>query len=251
MKKFTLKLLLASIMVLPLTNAFSQVWYEPFNDEDPVDWTLHQSGTDFLYWFDGRMITFRQSNTTNTLLLVSPPIEIIPDGYIRFDLGENGGVPSLDMAFGTVTDPSDPSTFTELLLYTPTVDWLTHEFDLSNLTDSDNIVYFAWKMETDQPNYYSIDNVIITGSVLGTNELENTKVAVYPNPSNGNINISSQIDLGETKISIYDINGRKVFNKDVSLHNSVNVNAENLNTGLYIMQIEGVDYSQTVKLLIN
>jgi len=252
MRKLTFKLLLASLMVLPLTNAFSQIWYEPFNDEDPVDWTIHQTDPDFLYWYDGKMISFRQSFTFETIMLVSPAIEIDPDGYINFDIGEySDGPPPYDMAFGTVTDPADPSTFTELALYTPTIEWETHEFDLSNLSDPDNVVYFAWKMITDLPNYYSIDNIIVTGTVLGINEIKNSVVSVYPNPSNGNINISSRIDLGEATISIYDINGRKVFNQEVTIHDSVNVNAENLNTGLYILHVEGVDYSHTTKLLIN
>ncbi len=74
---------------------------------------------------------------------------------------------------------------------------------------------------------------------------------IYPNPSNGNINIRALIDLGDATISIYDINGRKVFNQEVTLQDDVNVNAENLNTGMYIMKIEGVDYNHTAKLIIN
>ncbi len=77
------------------------------------------------------------------------------------------------------------------------------------------------------------------------------KLIIYPNPSNGNINIKALIDLGDATISIYDINGREVFNQEVTLQDNVNVNAENLNTGMYIMKIEGVDYSHTSKLIIN
>ncbi len=88
---------------------------------------------------------------------------------------------------------------------------------------------------------------------LGTSDhssLDNNFI-IYPNPSNGNINIKSLIDLGDATVSIFDINGRKVYSKEVTLQNTVNVNAENLNTGLYIIQINGVDYSHTAKLIIN
>jgi len=88
---------------------------------------------------------------------------------------------------------------------------------------------------------------------LGVNDngsIENNLI-IYPNPSNGNINIRALIDLGDATISIFDINGRKVFNQEVTLQDTVNVNAENLNTGLYIMQIDGLDYSHTAKLIIN
>jgi hypothetical protein len=87
---------------------------------------------------------------------------------------------------------------------------------------------------------------------LGTNEnsLDNNFI-IYPNPSNGNINIKSLIDFGDAKVSIYDMNGREVFTNEVSLQNTVNINAENLTTGLYILQINGVDYSHSAKLIIN
>ena len=52
-------------------------------------------------------------------------------------------------------------------------------------------------------------------------------------------------------ITIFDINGRRVFSQDVSLHDTVNINAENLRTGLYLIQIDGVDYTHTAKLIIN
>ncbi|MFK5982292.1 MAG: T9SS-dependent M36 family metallopeptidase [Flavobacteriaceae bacterium] len=79
----------------------------------------------------------------------------------------------------------------------------------------------------------------------------NNNFIIYPNPSNGNINIRSLINLGDATISIFDINGREVYNNQVSLQDTVNVNAENLRTGLYIIQIKGADYTHTAKLIIN
>ena len=88
--------------------------------------------------------------------------------------------------------------------------------------------------------------------ILGVNDnnLDNNFI-IYPNPSNGNINIKSLIELRDAKVSIYDINGREVYNNEVSLQNTVTINAENLTTGLYILQVDGADYSHTAKLIIN
>lgn len=86
---------------------------------------------------------------------------------------------------------------------------------------------------------------------LGTNDNLNNNFIIYPNPSNGSINIRSLIDTGDAKVSIYDMNGREVYNNEVSLQNTVTIHADNLTTGLYIMQINGVDYSHTAKLIIN
>ena len=87
---------------------------------------------------------------------------------------------------------------------------------------------------------------------LGINDsnLENNFI-IYPNPSNGNINIKPLLDFGDANVSIYDINGRKVYNTNVNLQNTVSINAQNLSSGMYIMQIDGADYSQTAKLIIN
>ena len=87
---------------------------------------------------------------------------------------------------------------------------------------------------------------------LGINDTNlDNKFIIYPNPSNGNINIKPLLDFGDANVSIYDINGRKVYNTDVNLQNTVSINAQNLSSGMYIMQIEGADYSHTAKLIIN
>jgi len=89
--------------------------------------------------------------------------------------------------------------------------------------------------------------------VLSNNDNESldNNFVIYPNPSNGNINIRSLKDFGEASISIFDINGRKVYNQEVNLYDTVNINAENLTTGLYLIQIQGLEYTHTAKLIIN
>jgi extracellular elastinolytic metalloproteinase len=87
---------------------------------------------------------------------------------------------------------------------------------------------------------------------LGANDngsLENN-FNIYPNPSKGIVNIQSRLDLGSADISVFDINGRKVFNQNVEIQNVVSINTENLSTGIYILQINGENYSHTTKLII-
>lgn len=74
---------------------------------------------------------------------------------------------------------------------------------------------------------------------------------VYPNPSNGEITIKSRVDVGDATVSIFDMNGRMVFSQQLELHTSANVNASGLNAGIYLIQIEGDNRSQTSKLIIN
>lgn len=78
----------------------------------------------------------------------------------------------------------------------------------------------------------------------------NNNFNVYPNPSNGQINIASKLDLGNATINIFDINGRNVFTENVELHNMATINASILKTGVYILQINGDTYNHTTKLII-
>ena len=88
---------------------------------------------------------------------------------------------------------------------------------------------------------------------LGVNDngsIDNNFI-VYPNPSNGELSIMSRVDVGEATISIFDMNGRKVFNQKIELHRTATINASSLTSGIYLMQIESADRSQTAKLVIN
>ncbi|WP_339609761.1 T9SS-dependent M36 family metallopeptidase [uncultured Planktosalinus sp.] len=86
--------------------------------------------------------------------------------------------------------------------------------------------------------------------LLGTQGQSFNNFMIYPNPSQGNINIVSRQNMGDSTISIYDINGRKVFSQNVMMSGAVNIQADNLNTGVYILQIEGEDYTHNAKLII-
>lgn len=89
--------------------------------------------------------------------------------------------------------------------------------------------------------------------LLGVNDNGNIQnnFIIYPNPSNGEINIKSRVDVGNTTITIFDINGRKVFSQIVELHNTTSLNASGINTGIYLIKVESEDFSQTSKLIIN
>jgi len=86
---------------------------------------------------------------------------------------------------------------------------------------------------------------------LGVSDIKTQNFIIYPNPSNGNLTIKTRIDVREATVSIFDMNGRKVFSKQIELYGSANVNASNLHAGIYLMQIEGGGRSQTSKLIIN
>ncbi len=73
---------------------------------------------------------------------------------------------------------------------------------------------------------------------------------IYPNPSAGVININSAVSLGETEVSIFDMNGRRVYTTTIEIGNQTSIDATGLTTGVYVIKIDGGSYSHTSKLII-
>lgn len=133
-------------------------FYEDFGADIPSEWTLYSTAPDYLYWYDGKVIFFRQSSTDNLIMLVSPEIDLSQGETLFFDLGEQNG--DAEISLGTMSDPSDPETFNLLDTYFAGDDMEQHSFDLTSYTGSD--MYLVWKLENNSWSFFSFDNVIIT-----------------------------------------------------------------------------------------
>ncbi len=83
----------------------------------------------------------------------------------------------------------------------------------------------------------------------GDNNYDNN-FSIYPNPNYGAINIHSKIDVGSAKISIMDINGRTVWSQTLELGNQTQIDASLLSSGIYLVRIQGNNYSHTSKLIM-
>ena len=95
-----------------------------------------------------------------------------------------------------------------------------------------------------------IDDLVITG-VLPVDEFEQISgLSIYPNPSSSIFNITWKTGQ-RFSISIFDITGKSLFQKDnrVSNSKSLQLDLSNFNKGLYIAKIR-IDNKQTVKKLI-
>ncbi len=105
----------------------------------------------------------------------------------------------------------------------------------------------------DQTEAFDIPGDVIENceELLSVNENDlDTVFSIFPNPSNGEITVRIAGTFGEGQISIYDINGREVYNKPATLEGSVSVSATGLSRGVYIMNITSDSNSYTSKLII-
>ncbi len=72
---------------------------------------------------------------------------------------------------------------------------------------------------------------------------------VFPNPTNGDVNIRTKINVGDVTVAIYDMNGRKVLSQNITLENIATISTSSLNAGIYVVNIEGASYTHTTKLI--
>jgi hypothetical protein len=88
---------------------------------------------------------------------------------------------------------------------------------------------------------------------LSVNYFENNELfRIYPNPTNGLLNVRINNYVGKVNIQVIDINGRIVSeykNEDFNTEKSLNLN--NLQSGMYILKVNGDNINFTQKIIKN
>ena len=87
---------------------------------------------------------------------------------------------------------------------------------------------------------------MITGDSVGLEE-DISGVSIYPNPSNGVININLD-EPGDYFIQVTDLLGKVVH--EVSVQNNTTLNLENIDKGIYLLDISNNEGSKTTKVII-
>jgi len=134
-----------------------------------------------------------------------------------------------------------------------------YSFSLANFgnggaTPQSNIIFrFVFHSdEAVQEEGVIIDNFVIEGT-LSTSENNFETFNVWPNPSNGNVNI--QLNTSDkVNVALFDIRGRNVFNKVYTSTGAMfnqEVNFNSLEKGIYLLNVESEGKKATKKLIIN
>jgi hypothetical protein len=76
------------------------------------------------------------------------------------------------------------------------------------------------------------------------------QLMVYPNPSNGEVNIYSINTFGDSEISLINAMGQQVYLKNTYLNNYFSLNMIGLPSGLYSLKINNGKYQYTEKILL-
>jgi hypothetical protein len=83
---------------------------------------------------------------------------------------------------------------------------------------------------------------------IGIGELTDNDLVVYPNPTNGSVNVTSEFTID--KIEIYSMIGELVSTKNVT-SNEVNVELQNLASGVYTLSVFANGGMKTVRVIKN
>ncbi|WP_250435448.1 T9SS-dependent M36 family metallopeptidase [Hanstruepera flava] len=86
---------------------------------------------------------------------------------------------------------------------------------------------------------------------LSVDEFNQNDYKVYPNPTNGNVYIKTNRSLGEVRITLTDLNGRQVYSTQTELYNQVEINMSQLQSGIYILNINGQSINSNNKIIKN
>lgn len=145
-------------------------------------------------------------------------------------------------------------TIADLVVNEADVLWFAHEDDAATLTNP---------LESDMPlsdgtTYYAVivsdngcvsDAFAVTVTVtLGSNKFDRAKLAYYPNPTQGILNIQ----YAETieRVEIYNTIGQLVGTQDFS-SNQITVDMGNLSNGTYLLKLHIDGYQQLIKVVKN
>jgi hypothetical protein len=86
-------------------------------------------------------------------------------------------------------------------------------FSASLAQYSGQTVYIAFLHDSDDDNLVALDDILITGTLVGINELaDNISLNVYPNPATDKVNVSFTLkNSSQVRGEIYDVRGVKVM----------------------------------------
>lgn len=93
-----------------------------------------------------------------------------------------------------------------------------------------------------------------TTSIVDLNQRESDKLLLYPNPSSGDFTVLFEsVENTSGTLSLFDISGREVSNKTISIEygeNSFNESTSHLQNGIYLVQLKTNSQTTTKKLVV-
>jgi len=96
---------------------------------------------------------------------------------------------------------------------------------------------------------------VFTAAPLAINDEEfaSNTVTLYPTSSNGNVFVKSTTNYNDTKVVVYDINGKLIHESTIELYanGETKVNLTGLSSGMYFVNLSADKLNKTIKVIKN
>lgn len=248
------------------------ILYEPF-EEDLSNWTSYSTeGPQEWYWDSfgnppgsAVMSGFDGGAVANEDWLVSPSINflfVVVEAYLDFDEAINFGTGNIDTEqevyistdYSGSGDPAANGTWEKLSITGRAAgdswDFVSvDQFDLSAYGQEPEIyLAFRYVSTTDGAATWEVDNVHVSGifDVSAPQTNYNHQVSLYPNPSDGNVTVSTDA-FSNAEYKVYSLAGNVVA-KGVLRDKTLSL--RDLDGGLYMIQLIEKDKIATKRLII-
>lgn len=158
----------------------------------------------------------------------------------------------------------NPLNSEEVIVGTELGVWYTNDFSSANPTwapafnGMSNVKVTDLDVRDDNAVYASTyGRGVFSGvftAVLSVNdeELADNTVKLYPTVSNGNVFVKSTVNYNDTKVMVYDINGKLVNESEVQLYSNgeTKLNFTSLNSGMYFVNLSSEGkLNKTIKII--
>ena len=187
----------------------------------------HWAGFESMHGTDIGSFSFNSSNSTVTIMVWK---SVISDVGIKFVSSSSAAQPEIKIPNTKINEWEEITFYFSSLIgvFPEVIDQIVvfPDFDLNGRTQ-DNVVY--------------IDNIY--GSTSNTNSVSETiknSIQIYPNPSNGVFNFSSQ-ENDIKQLIVLDFTGKEVFRKFTNTNNNQINLTQKLSNGSYFVKFIDID----------
>lgn len=189
-------------------------------------------------------------------MYTDPATPYIPADQLSVYISTDGGVNWILIYSKSGTDLITANTqFDGNNGFVPTnSEWAMEMLSLSAYSTA-TTAQFKFEFINDWENNFYLDDIMVSVGSVGVNEVNlDEHVNVFPNPSQGNVNVDlAAFGLGQTDVVIYNMVGEEV---ERTSHNSVTpkrvrFNLENQPNGVYFVKVRTENGISTKKLVLN
>ena len=198
---------------------------------------------DMMYW----------SGTWATLISLNPSLDYNwnVQAYIEPAAGDSKQGSNL-LGYNVYRTPDNSSSPFNLMNITPVTDTTFTDIHSHGTPSGTSWYYYVTAVFENQvsPGTTLCQGLSDTVSTVftGENELNQGKIAIYPNPSTGIVNVSSVVVIDN--IRLMNCSGENVYNETGNSGKNIVLDLSRFQNGLYFLKITTTKWTSTTKLMI-